>query len=277
MFLGNPQKSSTTSAFSGGLGKAAGSVNTFPLLGPTATANVNLGGVQGTSGQYNQAQYTPSNQTGGLGQSAWNQGAQNTDNQSPGPQNQGYTGPSPMMPNFATPYQADKSGNTPTDSFGNSYNPPNQRNAGNPNQAFQYIVPQIGSLVHPLAGQGQLNQGPNKTNQPGAYNQNSLSTAQTSKNASVAGPVGSQNNPGGSGSRPPAEKNNGVKQSAPALAFSTNFKKACETKHKPNTQDKIIVPWDHSKQNYVFTDQAFDKLRRLATKDQVKNVGLCNL
>lgn len=276
MFLGNPQKSSTAASVStGGLSKTAATVNTHPLLGPTATANVNLGGVQGGSGQYNQAQYTPSNQMGASGQSTLNQGAQNTVGQNAGSQNQGSTGPSPMMPSYATPYQTDKPGSQPSGPYGNSYYPPNQSTAGGPNQTPQY-GPQSSSLVQPVAGPGQQTQGSSKPNQPGPYSQNNLSTAQTSKNTSVAGPVGTQNKPA-TAPRPPPEQNNGAKQSGPALAITTNFKKACDTKHKPNTQERIVVPWDHSKKNYVFTDQAFDKLRRLVTKDQVKSVGFCNL
>lgn len=281
MFFGNPKQGSNVSVSTGGVSKQTAAVNTQSLLGPTATANVNLGGVQGGPAPYNQSQMGAGNQPSPQMQSGWNQY----------PQPQGTPGSPGMGPTNNAPGQYGNQGNPTSSPYANPVNqgnpsPMNQANQGNNYQPSQFNNQQNSGLVQPIAGPGpqntQAQQGPGPFNQGGPQkpptapqdNKNSFSTAQTSKNTSMAGPTGTQNN--APRQQQYIQKNNGVKQSGPSLAFTTNFKNACSTKHKPNTQDKIILPWDHSKQNYCYVDLAFDKMKHKVNKDQVKSVAFCN-
>lgn len=283
MFFGNPQKGSNVSVSTAGVSKQAATVNTQSLLGPTASANVNLGGVQGGPAPYNQNQMGAGNQMSPQMQGGWNQAPQGNAGMGPTNMTPGQYGNqgNPTSSPYANPLNQNKPGSPSPMNQGNNY--PNPTNS-------QFNNQQNSGLVQPISGPGPQNsnmpgQGPSS---PGPFNQggtqkppmgpqdnkNSISTAQTSKNTSMAGPVGTQNKP--PGSQVPIQKNNGVKQSEPSLAFTTNFKNACGTKHKPNTQDKVILPWDHSKQNYCYNDLAFDKIKHKISKDQVKSVAFCN-
>lgn len=238
MFLGNTRTSSNVNVGAGAQPKVALPTVATPVLGPTATANVNLGGVQGGQNPYAQYQPTTGNQLSPPVQNNWNK----------------------------PPQGAPQQGNFPTN------NTPGQQ--GFPqNQGY----PQNQGLVQPVSGPGpQNNMKPQGPTQPGPFsqqdNKNSFSTAQTSKNASTAGPVSTQTRQ----ALPPGQKENGVKQSGPGLAITTNFKGSCDTTPKPNNPGKVIIPWDHGKQNYVYTDQAFDMMKSRVTKDQVKTVRNCN-
>ena len=246
MISGTTQRSGPTTVSTGGVNRQPVTVTPSQLLGPTASANVNLGNVQGTGGYNNpQPQMTTSNLLAPPVQGSPNQTPQFSP-VNPGPSQNYY--PSPQ-------------------------NPSNQNTA----------------LVQPVAGPGSPGTGqqgqwtssnmqkPTDNKTPGYSQDNkpNLSTAQTSKNTSLSGPVNNQN---GTVQRSATiQKSNGVKQSGPSLALSTSFKEKCEKTPKPTNSDKVIIPWDHSRQNYVYTDQAFDKLKPRVTKDQVKEVNPANL
>lgn len=225
----NP-KASTSNVATAAQVKQTANINNTPVLGPTASANVNLGGVQGGSNPYNANQFQGSNQLSPPLQSGWNQ-------------------PPPQQGAFGNP----------------QYNQPmaNALNTG---------------LVQQVPGPGSPNTGPTGLKPPtgvqsgpmSQQDKNSFSTAPTSKNASAAGPVGTQNRPVAPSM--PGQKPNGVKQTGPSLAATTNFKASCSKTAQPKQKERAILPWDHNKQNYVYTDEAFELLKPKITKEQLKKV-----
>lgn len=290
--------SATTNASNKG-----GLVNTQPLLGPTATANVNLGGNANNAGynngqagqQTNPAQYGAWNTQGQFQQTPGgttypgNQMSQDAYKNQPGGQSQ----PLPYQQNPGTQNQIPSYGNqTPATQgqYGQQSGVQNlqagQSPAGNyPNpQINQTYQPgqQNSSVVQQVPGPGQQTppgqqntSGNNSKYYPGQQNPGSkpgnTSTAPTSKNPSTH----SQSNHGNtSGQRPVQnrEKPNGEKQSGPGLAIGTNFKSSCDSTPKIPYKDKNIVPWDHSKGNFVYREKDFEKLRPHVTVGDVKAV-----
>ena len=284
--------SATTNASNKG-----GIANTQALLGPTATANVNLGGNANNSG-YNHAQSSQHNNPAQYG--AWN--TQGQFQQTPGsttyPGNQMSQGVYKNQPgdqSQALPYQQNPGTQNQIPSHGNQ-TPSSQGQYGQQSgvQNLQAGQSPTGNYTNPLINQtyqpGQQNSsvvqqfpGPgqqtppdnNSKYYPGQQNPGSkpgnTSTAPTSKNPSTHG----QSNHGNTyGQRPVEnrEKPNGVRQSGPGLAIGTNFKSSCDSTPKIPYRDKNIVPWDHSTGNFVYREKDFEKLRPHVTVGDVKAV-----
>ena len=235
--------------------KANPNPNTVPMLGTTATVNPNLGGVQNAPSPFNQYQNQAGNAMAATTQGALNQ----------------------YPPHQYPPQQY------PPQQYPPQQNPPQGGNMNN-QLAPPVTPPQNTGLVQSIPGPGYPN--PNlqpptnntlKPVPPGpGYpqdNKNSFSTAQTSRTPSTAGPVTTQNRQ----NLPPGQKQNGVKQSGPPLAFMTNFKDSCNKTPIQNSFTKVIIPWDHDKQNYVYDDKSFDILKNKANREGVKSVSLPDL
>lgn len=249
MFTSNNQRPGNLNAGAGVGVKPNLNTNTVPMLGNTATANVNLGGVQNTPSPYNQYQNQPGNPMGQgtTTQSVWNQYPQQ---QNP--------------PQQYPPQQYPPQGGNMSSQLAPPVSPP--QNTG---------------LVQPIPGPGNPN--PNlqpplnngvKPNPPGnASDKNSFSTATNSRTPSTAGPVTTQPRQ----NLPPGQKENGKTASGPALAFTTNFKDSCNKTPKQNSLTKVIIPWDHSRQNYVYDDKSFDILKNKANRETVKSVSVLYL
>lgn len=279
-------------------------VNTQALLGPTATANVNLNNGGGNKG-YNNLE--AGNQMNSNAQGNSNQfGAWNTQGQfdqaqggqgQPGKINQppGQSGKFNQHPGQGKSPQQNQYSNGQNPSTGNQHGQANQGQVGplttnSPNVPYNqspgnYPQPpsnqtntpnnQPGDLVQQVPGPGQ-GQGSNpKGPGPGQKGQTDKpgnnSTANTSKNTSIHGASihGRQQGP------PPAQtkgKPNGQIQNGPGMAIATNFKSICDSTPRITYKDKNIVPWDHSKGNFVYREKDFEKLTPQVTLDEVKLV-----
>lgn len=298
MFFNNtkPQASAGLSTSTNATTKP-GLINTQPLLGPTATAKVNLGGNTNTGGYNQQAgnQMNTQTQNNSAQNGGWNTQGQfqqapqsgNMQNSStpqqgvnnyPSPANQqgnntpnnynqkaGQTYPSPPPNSNSKPGQSSSNGINMNEAPNNQYTQQPGNTNLSPTQQNPGLVQQVPG---PNQGQGQGPSNSNSTYKPGQPNNNS--TAQTSKNPSThAG----NNQPVATRTQ---GKANGTKKSGPAMAIATNFKASCDVPHRAPYKDKIIVPWDHSKQNYLYNDKDFDKVKPHVTMDHVKTVDLRN-
>lgn len=280
--------SATTNASNKG-----GLVNTQALLGPTATANVNLGGNTNNAG-YNNAQAGQQTNPGQYG--AWN--TQGQFQQTPGgntnqanQMNQGMYNNPPGGQIQPSPYQQNPTTQNQSPGYGNQ-SPVSQGQIGqqggtqNP-QSIQsppvnYPKPPINqtnqpsqqnnSMVQQVPGPGQQNTSSNNSKYyPGQQNPGNTSTAPTSNNPSAHG----KSNQGNTSANRPIQsrdKPNGQKQSGPGMAIGTNFKSSCDSTPKIPYKDKNIVPWDHSKGNFVYRENDFERLKPHVTINDVKTV-----
>lgn len=209
MFLGNyGNKNAGSSGMSTSTKANAANtqVTTSPMLGPTATANVNLGG------------------------NPLNNGAP-TGTKPPNPASN-----PPGFPNQTVPGQQNTGVVQPLSSQGNQ-------------------PPQNPYTKSPLPSSNGM--GPNTSTAPSSKQPSSHSTTNPSRyDASKM------------------SKPNGVRQSGPGFAFGTNFKAACDNTSKAPAKEKVIVPWDHTAQNYVYKEKDFDKLKPNVTMEKVKKVLL---
>lgn len=106
------------------------------------------------------------------------------------------------------------------------------------------------------------------TQTPSSFNASSTSTAPVPSYTPVRPPTVSGNS---------TTKVIGVgeKQSGPPLAITTNFQSSCEKTPKQNTNDKKIIPWDHSNENFVYGSQELDTRGKL-TKEELSRVTTYN-
>lgn len=167
----------------------------------------------------------------------------------------------------------------------NNYNAPSNNN--------QYPQPQQGSYgnnTQPQQGSYANNSVNNQS-----YNNNNLQSYPSSNNQSFNPPPNNAQNlapvvgqytlantqpnqtttkPTTVASMPSAKEGNrnppppGAKKTAPSLAPGSNFQTACSKTPTDNTRDKMIIPWDHSKKNFVYGDAEIPMQGKL-TKQQV--------
>ena len=108
-----------------------------------------------------------------------------------------------------------------------------QGNTGNNQQGFQNPQPQY-------QPPGVSPQTPANQNQPGAAGQPS---AQAKPKTYPAG----------------------LKKTSPSLAPSSNFQTSCQKTPQPT--NKAIIPWDHSKKNFVYGEQELNLKNKLSKQD----------
>ena len=128
-------------------------------------------------------------------------------------------------------------------------------------------------MVQQIPGPGQQNTSSNHSKyylgqQNPASKPGNTSTAPTSNNPSTHG----QSNEGNTSANRPIqsrEKPNDQKQSGPGLIIGTNFKSSCDSTPKISYKDKNIVPWDHSKGSFVYTENEFERLKPYVTINDV--------
>ncbi len=68
-----------------------------------------------------------------------------------------------------------------------------------------------------------------------------------------------------SGQSRPKTYPQGVKKTAPSLAPSSNFQTSCQKTPQPS--NKAIIPWDHSKKNFVYGEQELNLRNKLSRQD----------
>lgn len=117
------------------------------------------------------------------------------------------------------------------------------------------------------------------SNQPSSYPQPPIMTSNQPNAYPPQQPYQqSQTKPTGKAEPPPKKVvlKQGVKQSSPSLAFSTNFKAECDRKKtaKPPT-DKVVLPWDHANQNFVYGNKDYLDNQQMVSRRDVETVNYC--
>lgn len=74
--------------------------------------------------------------------------------------------------------------------------------------------------------------------------------------------------------QPQAGSSVGQKKVVPAMSPTTNFQTSCAKTPASSGKDKLIIPWDHSKKNYVYGPETDFDFKGKLTKNQLSTVRL---